>query len=356
LSAREIVKWGTPQEIAAGPQLLLVDGGVLAAEILSGDQRQLKIDSESFGTPDIPLELVAGILFHPPADLERRDRLLARLGPRASALEGRGDEADAEAASRQAARQSADRLILENGDELTGTMTSIDGGKLQFESDAGPVEIDLDRIAAIKFNPSLLSNVRPRGLYCQVGFSDGSQLAAASLELDAVQARISLAGSFELSAEAAAVVFLQTFGGKAVYLSDLKGESYRHIPYLKLSWPYERDASVAGSRLRAGGQIYVKGIGMHSASRLTYRLDGSARRFEAEAAVDDETQGRGSVVFRVFVDEREAYKSPPIRGGMPPTPLSVDVRGGKRLSLIVDFGERGDELDHADWLDARLVD
>ena len=60
--------------------------------------------------------------------------------------------------------------------------------------------------------------------------------------------------------------------------------------------------------------------------------------------------------IRVFVDEREAYKSPPIRGGMPPTPLSVDVRGGKRLSLIVDFGERGDELDHADWLDARLVD
>jgi hypothetical protein len=32
------------------------------------------------------------------------------------------------------------------------------------------------------------------------------------------------------------------------------------------------------------------------------------------------------------------------------------VQGGKRLSLIVDFGERGDELDHADWLDARLLD
>jgi hypothetical protein len=40
---------------------------------------------------------------------------------------------------------------------------------------------------------------------------------------------------------------------------------------------------------------------------------------------------------------------------MPPTPISVDVRGGKRLSLIVDFAERGDELDHADWLNARLV-
>jgi hypothetical protein len=108
--------------------------------------------------------------------------------------------------------------------------------------------------------------------------------------------------------------------------------------------------------LRAGGRSYVKGIGMHSASRLTYRLDGKHRRFEAEVAIDDETDGRGSVVFRVFVDDREAYKSPVIRGGMPPAPISVDIRGGKRLSLIVDFAERGDELDHADWLNARLVE
>ena len=356
LSAGEIVKWGSPREIEAGPQLLLVDGGRLAAEILAGDQRQLKIDSELFGTPNIPLELVAGIVFRPPVDLRRRDRLLARLSSAASFLEDRGDEADASAPPEPLPRQNADRLILENGDELTGTMTSIDGAKLQFESEAGPVEIELDRVAAIKFNPSLLSTVRPRGLHCLVGFSDSSRLAAASLELDAGRARVSLAGSFELSSDAGAVVFLQSFGGQAIYLSDLKSESYRHVPYLKLSWPYERDASVGGSRLRAGGRMYLKGIGMHSASRLTYRLDGSARRFAAEAAVDDETQGRGSVVFRVFVDDREIYKSPPIRGGMPPAPVSVDVQGGKRLSLIVDFGERGDELDHADWLDARLLD
>ena len=38
-----------------------------------------------------------------------------------------------------------------------------------------------------------------------------------------------------------------------------------------------------------------------------------------------------------------------------PVPLSADLNGAKRISLLVDFADRGDERDHADWLNARLV-
>jgi len=34
---------------------------------------------------------------------------------------------------------------------------------------------------------------------------------------------------------------------------------------------------------------------------------------------------------------------------------TVDVRGATGLTLTVDYADRGDELDYADWLDARLV-
>jgi hypothetical protein len=37
-------------------------------------------------------------------------------------------------------------------------------------------------------------------------------------------------------------------------------------------------------------------------------------------------------------------------------PISVDIGGAKQVSLVVDFAERGDEQDHADWLDARFVE
>src|SRR5204863_4962681 len=140
--------------------------------------------------------------------------------------------------------------------------------------------------------------------------------------------------------------------GRARYLSDLEPESYRMIPYLTLEWPYRADRNVVGTQLRAGGRLYAKGVGMHSTARLTYRLDKPYRRFDAELAIDDETRGRGSVHFRVFVDNQERYASPPVRGGMTPVPIRVDITDGKQLSLIVDFGERADELDHADCLDA----
>jgi hypothetical protein len=40
---------------------------------------------------------------------------------------------------------------------------------------------------------------------------------------------------------------------------------------------------------------------------------------------------------------------------VPPRPIAVDITGGKRLDLVVDFADRADELDHADWLSARVV-
>jgi hypothetical protein len=35
--------------------------------------------------------------------------------------------------------------------------------------------------------------------------------------------------------------------------------------------------------------------------------------------------------------------------------VEVDLTGAKRVSLLVDFADRGDELDHVNWLDARMI-
>ena len=40
---------------------------------------------------------------------------------------------------------------------------------------------------------------------------------------------------------------------------------------------------------------------------------------------------------------------------MPPQAVSIDLAGAKQLDLVVDYGEAGDVMDHADWLNARLV-
>jgi hypothetical protein len=134
---------------------------------------------------------------------------------------------------------------------------------------------------------------------------------------------------------------------------------YLHIPYLSVRWQYGRNRNLLGDRLCVQDNEYAKGLAMHSTSRLAYSLDERDLRFDALLAVDDSAGQGGSVVFRVFLDRaggwRSVFESPTIHGGDEPRPCSVDLTGASRIALVVDFADRADELDHADWLDARIV-
>jgi hypothetical protein len=193
-----------------------------------------------------------------------------------------------------------------------------------------------------------------------MGLADGTRLTATEFTADHDRARFKLAGGASFETPTETIVCLQPLGGQAVYLSDLKPASFKHIPFLTLDWPYQNDRTVLAGQLRADGKLFAKGIGIHSPARITYELPGTFERFESLVAVDAETNSRGSVVFRVFTDDGsgkliERFTSPVVRGGDRALGVSVSVAGIKRLTLLVDYADRGDELDHADWLNARLV-
>ena len=76
-------------------------------------------------------------------------------------------------------------------------------------------------------------------------------------------------------------------------------------------------------------------------------------------AVDQRAGRSGSVEFRVYLQDSNgqwsrAYESDVVRGGDPLVPMRVNVRGAHGVALIVDFADRADEWDHANWLNARL--
>ena len=300
---------------------------------------KVEFDSDLFDTTRLPRSALAGIIFHPPTDGRRGEKLAEQI------VSDTGE---------------SDRVLLANGDEFSGTVGGFSKGSLEFQTAAGPLKIEAARVDAVIFNPRHRAISKPRGVQVWVGFRDGSRVLASSIVSAGQKAKLSLVGGAELSAAWNTVVALAPLGGQITYLSDLTASSYRCIPYLDLNWPYRNDRSVSGNALRVGDRPYLKGLGMHSASRLTFDLDHAYRRFEAELAIDDETNGRGSVIGRVFVDTGDGkwqlrYESPIVRGGGPAAPVRVELNGVKRLSLLVDFADRGDERDHADWLEARLV-
>jgi len=378
LAAADLVRWGAPREFLRGPVIVLAGGGLLAAEVTGIDKLDLAADSPLWGPITIPLDQVAGVVFQLPADLRRQTLLFDRASvavtrrmpsasvagtrrvPSAGEQNGSGpfSRNGPEGASQKnllSAVSSADRIVLENGDELTGLLDRLDLDGVRLRTDAGPLEADRRNVTMVIFNPALAKPARPEGLHAWVGLRDGSLLPAARVVCDARKLTITdPAGQIRLALPAD-LVFLQPMGGRTVYLSAVEPDSYHHTPYLELQRTYHIDRSVTGGRLRCAGHTYLTGLGMHTSATLTYRLDGDYHRFQSEVGVDDSTGGRGSVHFRVFVDGREQFTSGPVRGGEPPQDVDLDINGADRLDLVVDFAERAHVLDHANWLDARLV-
>jgi hypothetical protein len=334
IAAADLVCWGACREPARGPLVLLADGGVLAADVAAADKDRLTAESDLLGTLKLPLEVLAGVVLRLPADRAQRDLLVERVAR---------------------ATGESDRVLLDNGDEVTGLIEAVADGKTRIRADAGPLDIPLRQVVALVLNPGLRQKPAATARAAWVGLSDGSRLLVTRLATEGPRLAMTTAAGTPCKAELKDVVFLLPLGGRAVYLSDQKPAEYRQQPYLDLPWPHHADRNVTGGLLRCGGRLWLKGLGVHSAATLTYALDGSYRRFQAELGIDDSTGGRGSVGFRVLVDGQPKYSSGPIRGGASPVPVSIDLTGAKRLELVVDYGEQADVLDHADWLGARLV-
>ena len=345
--AEKLIRWGAPAVPAVGsPIVLAADGSVVPLDVtlesptLKNDK--LACDTRRLGRLQLSLSSVRGLVMRPPSQTLDADLLARQI-------------IDAEG--------NSDQLILDNGDHLSGTIGELGAEKLKLDVEGRPLEVAVNNIVAIIFNPALTRAPNQGAPPIWVGLSDGTRLNCSRAASEGTTLRLTTLGGLELKTPLANVVWLQPLSSKVTYLSDLQAAGFKHTPYLSLTWPYYRDRNVLGGQLRSGGRAYLKGLGLHSTSLVSYALPKPFRRLDAELGIDDVSAGaasRGSVIFRVYVDTgdgqwKRRYESPVIRGGQQPTPISVDVAGAKRIGLLVDVADRGDELDHADWLDVRLV-
>ncbi len=113
--------------------------------------------------------------------------------------------------------------------------------------------------------------------------------------------------------------------------------------------------SVDNHLLKIHGQEFQHGVGTHAVSEMHIDLFGMARKFASWVGVDDETAGKGTVTFEVWVDGKKVAQSGRMKGGDPPKLLEADLSGARHLMLLVGDCDLGISFDHADWADAMLV-
>jgi hypothetical protein len=370
LAAADLAYFGRYRDAESGPQIVLADGGVVRADLLRADLERFVIGDATglaIGQWDesvLPRTAVRGLFWQPPAAPADRDRLLRDLT--------QYSEAD-------------DRLLLIDGQSISGKVVGlpqaaanrpaddrrdVEAFRLAREGATEPLVVPAAKVVAVSFGGVPTEGLDDARISAWIGLNDGSLVHGTSVVVRGDVVTVSLAAGGQLKSTTSgrggraksfwdAVTYIELRGPRVHWISDLPHAGYKHIPYISVQRQPAMDQSVLGSRLRHGETVVRKGVGMPSASRLAYDVAGF-RRFEAEIAIDEQAALQGSAVFKVLLETspgqwQAAYESPVVRGGDPPRRVSVDLRGAARLALIVEFADRGDECDYANWLHARLI-
>jgi alpha-galactosidase len=136
-------------------------------------------------------------------------------------------------------------------------------------------------------------------------------------------------------------------GAEQLPLSELD------LQHMTAGWGQPRpNLNCTGQPLKLGGKTYSSGVGTHANSSLHVKLDGQAVAFHAVVGVDDQTQGRGSVRFRIYGDSEILFDSGVMKGGDSGKAVDVSLAGIQRLVFLATAVDSEIDFDHANWADA----
>ncbi len=115
-----------------------------------------------------------------------------------------------------------------------------------------------------------------------------------------------------------------------------------------------QDRNFQSNPLQLAGKQYAKGLAIHSRTEVVYRLPGSFNRLKAVAGIDDSVRPQGNVRL-VIRGDNNVLLDTPIAGTDAPKTIDLDLSGVRRLSILVDFGDRAGIGDHLDMCNARIT-
>lgn len=243
-----------------------------------------------------------------------------------------------------------DAIVLDSG-VLRGRVQGLDGAGLRFLAalDPEPLIVPLSSIRSARL---AVRRVAAAAVRLRAGAEGGG--TGFDVLLTPAGPVLAAAPSAAIDAAALGGLRLRVEGPRRTYLSDLVPVRVEESGAFGVVWPHARDAAIGGGPLRLGGRTWAKGLTVHSAARLVWRLDGAFLRLRAQAGIADTLAPEGDCLATLVGDGRELWRGR-LRGGSPPLVIDLDLAGIAELSFAVAQGERHDIGDHAVLADAQLI-
>jgi alpha-galactosidase len=119
-----------------------------------------------------------------------------------------------------------------------------------------------------------------------------------------------------------------------------------------------------GTPLTIAGTKYDRGLFCRAPSRITVRLPGPARQFQAVIGIDDglRVDNRDwpsgplwpELTFAIRTADKQVFRSGPLKTDSPGVPVNADLSGVSEFTLDVS-GVKFDAWGEADWADAKVI-
>jgi NPCBM/NEW2 domain len=260
--------------------------------------------------------------------------------------------------------KKSDALRLRNGDVVRGTFERFsDTGAVLFvpSGEKQAKLFDVVNLQALAIEPSLARVRKPKTVYSKVVLMNGARLSVSGLSLKAGVWNCTLLTGAKVTFPLEDLYRVDVELGAAVALADLKPKTTKLEPYGKLDWPVQLNRNAKGECLMLktarGEEMFDSGLGLHSKTTLKYDLGGKYTRFEALVGLDANTGQKGHVevsfVLDGVVQKWNDSTELSYLGGV--KPVFLDVAKAKELTLIVDYGQRGDIQDDVNLVHPKLI-
>jgi sRNA-binding regulator protein Hfq len=329
------VKFGTAAKKVKYPFVAyLTNGDRIGGKVTGGAGDTVTLESESLGKLSVKFGKLRGLFV--PENISEKGFVVSKLG----------------------LNNSSDVVFLKEGSVTEGLVEKISesGVSIKVKSLEATPTLPFEKISGVLLTVTE-SVKKPEGLSATIYTSDGSCISGklVAMKGDSITIDSLLSAGFPVKKSDVESIYFT--GGNFTYLSDIIPVNVVETPFFdNFLYPYQNDRSLENKEpISVRGKIYRKGVSAHSKTELTYDLDSKYALFFCKLAIEDEAKRKGNVTILIYGDDKELHKSEDITGKSEPVSVKIDVKGVKKLKLVVDFGKNFDTMDRAVFADAVLV-
>jgi hypothetical protein len=142
-----------------------------------------------------------------------------------------------------------------------------------------------------------------------------------------------------------------------VYLDTLEPVSF------KTGWQAAgvktwRNVNCHGQVLMVNGEKFQHGMGMHANGEVVFAVKPDYKRFVCRVGVDDAAATRGSIIVKLFLDDKLLHQTPVLNGGDGLWNISEKLEGVTEksvLRIVIEDNGDGIDGDNADLVNAGLI-